>query len=283
MWADFRITVPGKWVLTGEHAVLRGGTAVALPHSEYHLTLQFKSLSEGKVLQIKPADAEKMIVEILESVREEWESEDRKFLMPSGVLTVESSIPIGAGLGSSAALCVALTRWMQAPLSIQETSFFEFATQLEHRFHGRSSGMDIAVILAHEPISYIRGRGPKSLGVSALPRFTFHDTGKRCRTNECIYRVDKLMEEDPSLGRKIDEMMGQASRKVMEGLIRFDAEKSGLDLVAEGMKQGQECFYQWQLIPGEAKRLEESLYKQGALAVKITGAGGGGMLVALWE
>jgi mevalonate kinase len=281
-WNDFKVTVPGKWVLTGEHSVLRGGTAIALPHPEYHLTLIFSPDKNSKGLHLKPNEAEKIVHEILESVKEEWEADDRKFIMPKGLLTIESSIPIGAGLGSSAALCVALTRWMQKPLNIEEKEVFTFATQLEHRFHGKSSGMDIAVILSDEPISYIRGRGPKALGIKKLPRFTFHDTTKRCRTNECIYRVEKIMEDDAALGRDIDEKMNQASRKIMEGLVRFDTDGTGIEQIREGMKMGQECFYEWRLVPGEAKRLEESLYNQGALAVKITGAGGGGMLAALW-
>jgi mevalonate kinase len=56
-----------------------------------------------------------------------------------------------------------------------------------------------------------------------------------------------------------------------------------LALIARSMKRAQECFATWQLIPGDAYRLAQDLERQGALAVKITGAGGGGFLVALWN
>ena len=42
-------------------------------------------------------------------------SADFHFKNPRGVLRIESTIPFGAGLGSSAALSVAVTRWMAEP------------------------------------------------------------------------------------------------------------------------------------------------------------------------
>lgn len=290
-WPSFQTRVRGKWILAGEHAVLRGATALALPHPENELVLEFRpggAASEG--LKIVPETAREVILEMLEAVSEDQQAQDRVFALPPGTLELRSSIPVGAGLGSSAALCVALSRWLSEPLRIPEPELFHFATQLEHRFHGRSSGMDVAVIASGEPISFVIPAGQSigratPLGIRRIPRFTFHDTGLRTRTSECVLRVEKLKEEDPVLAMKIDEAMGVATRLATEGLIRYDADGStqALGLIAQAMRQAQECFYSWQLVPGVAKRLEEELMGQGALAVKMTGAGGGGMVVALWS
>lgn len=284
-WHRFQTQVPGKWVLAGEHSVLRGTTAVALPHPEFGLTLNFEPNDDFKSLNVEPESAASLILELLQAVGEAWEADGRSFTYPTGTLKIESTIPMGAGLGSSAALCVAMTQWMAEPLSISESQQADFATQLEHRFHGKSSGMDVAVIFAREPISFVKGRGVKSLGVKQLPKFTFHDTQIRSRTSDCVLRVETFREESPTLAMKVDEAMGTASRIAMEGLIQFDAgrKKEGLGLIQKSMQMSQECFYSWELVPGETKRLEERLLADGALAVKLTGAGGGGMLVALWE
>lgn len=283
----FKTAVPGKWVLAGEHSVLRGGTAVALPHPELGLELSFTPSRDGKLV-VEPASANSVIQDILISIQEDQQSEDHAYSIPNGKLVIQSTIPMGAGLGSSAALCVALSRWLAESLSLKTSEDIQhFATRLEHRFHGRSSGMDVAVIACGEPISFSMpktGTGVNKLGIKKLPRFTFHDTGLRARTSDCVLKVEKFREEDPLLAMRVDEQMSAASRLVLEGLITYDAHPgaASLDYIARGMKLAQECFYSWQLIPGEAKRLQESLQAQGALAVKITGAGGGGMLVALW-
>lgn len=283
-WSEFQTRASGKWVLAGEHSVLRGATAVALPHPEFSLTLKF--IPENSKLEIDPPTAATVISEILDSVHEDYEKES-VFESPRGRLEIRSTIPIGAGLGSSAALCVAMSRWLAEPLGLgrDDAALFEFATRLEHRFHGRSSGMDVAVISAGEPVFFTIQNGAIPLGIQRLPKFTFHDTGLRCRTSECVVRVEKMREEDPILGHQIDEKMGASCRLATEGLVRYDSQPGGaaLDQIARAMKLGQECFYSWQLVPGAAKRLEEDLFRQGALAVKLTGAGGGGMLVALWD
>lgn len=283
-WVAFKTQVSGKWVLAGEHAVLRGATAVALPHRETSLILEFQP-EAALGLRVQPADALGFMGELMTSVAESWEADGRSFPKPNGTLTITSTIPIGAGLGSSAALCVALTRWMSGPLGISENQQTEFATHLEHRFHGRSSGMDVAVIAAGEPISFAMGKKITAIGVRKVPRFTFHDTGLRSRTSEAVVRVEKFREESPEIAMKVDEAMATASRKAMEGLVIYDAGdvQKGLAVLQEAMQQARECFYSWQLVPGEVRRIEEALLKQGALAVKLTGAGGGGMVVALWS
>jgi mevalonate kinase len=146
--------------------------------------------------------------------------------------------------------------------------------------------MDVAAIVAGEPISFTRTQKPGAtpLGVRKLPRFTFHDTGLRARTSDCVAKVEKLREKDLALATKLDEQMSAASGLALEGLVRYNASssKEALDLIASAMRHGQECFYAWDLIPAQAKEIQDKLMSQGALATKITGAGGGGMIVALW-
>jgi mevalonate kinase len=277
-WPSFSTQVPGKWVLAGEHSVLKGVSAVALPHREISLTLSFEPMDSE--FAVEPASAFHLIQELLNSVLTPM-----KLLPPRGQLKIESSIPIGAGLGSSAALCVALTRWMAEPLSLDPSVWVEFATQLEDRFHGKSSGMDVAVISSGEAVTFVRGRGVLPLGIVRLPMFTFHDTGIRSKTSDCVLKVENFRQADQAFGIRVDEAMAHASELAREGLVLFDSGQSrqGLQVLSDSMRKSQECFYSWGLVPDQARLIEKQLLAQGALAVKVTGAGGGGMLVALWD
>jgi mevalonate kinase len=280
----FQIRVPAKWILSGEHSVLRGGMAIALAHPEFGITLSFSPDRENQI-RVEPKSSEPLILELLESLKDRWAEEDRSFPRISGVLKLESTIPQGAGLGSSAALCVALTRWLSPLLQISEKDQTEFATSLEHRFHGRSSGMDVAAVFANEPISFFMSQGARSLGIKNIPTFKFHDTGLRARTSDCVIKVEKFREENPNFALQIDESMGLASREALDGLFKFNLgqKDDALKLIAQAMNRAQECFYSWQLVPSAAQHLQQNLIKEGALAVKLTGAGGGGMLVSLWN
>jgi mevalonate kinase len=283
-WRAFETRAPGKWVLAGEHAVLRGHEALALPHPDRGLSLRFEpsDATASAPLVIHPSEAETVIGEMLASIPEIL---DRAGSLPSGALNVASSVPVGAGLGSSAALCVAVTRWLAGPLGLADGELAEFATRLENRFHGQSSGMDIAVILAEAPVRFTRGGAVRCLGRGPLPRFTFHDTGLRASTRDCIARVEALGQSDSKEALRLDSLMGKATEEGARGLELFASGDlvAGLNGVARAMELSHECFEAWGLLSLDARRLRQELLSQGALGAKLTGAGGGGFVVALWN
>lgn len=283
-WAKFQTRVPGKWVLAGEHAVLKGAAAVAMPHPDLGLSLVFDPYAAEDTLSVWPPEANAVLNELLGTVGKNVEDSGLSLRYPHGKVQIESTIPVGAGLGSSAALCVALTQWVSSFLGLDGQKAVELATRLEDRFHGKSSGMDVAVISARQPIAYTMAQGIRPLGVKKLPKFSFHDTGLRSSTRTCIEKVEKFRHESPAVAKLVDQRMETASTGALQGLAAFDAgdHEKGLELISNSMKHARECFYSWELVPGEAHRIEENLLKQGALAVKLTGAGGGGMVVALW-
>jgi mevalonate kinase len=291
MWTNFHVRVPGKWVLAGEHAVLRGATAVALPHPEFSLELTFQPqvwsqpwATEEEFLKVAPDSASPLINEFLEGLKSEAAQKGATFPAPRGSLLLESSIPVGAGLGSSAALCVAFTRWVAGPLGLEEADLFEFARRLEDRFHGRSSGMDVAATSQGRPIVFTMAGGARPLEISKLPRFTFHDTGLRSRTSECVAKVNVFREAQPGPGEKLDQQMSEAAELAASGLLRYPIHaEEGLESLVRAMNLARGCFQGWDLVPPQIQKLEAELLKQGALAVKLTGAGAGGYVVALWK
>lgn len=292
IWPIFAVKIPGKWVLAGEHSVLRGGSALALPHPEFSLELSFNPGEDS--LSVYPSQAQYIIDELLSAIQKNLSHRLSHFTAPRGELRIASSIPVGAGLGSSAALCVALTRWVCEPLGIDESEQFEFARSLEHRFHGKSSGMDVAAAALGHPILFSMSAGAKTLALRRLPRFSFHDTKLRASTHDCIKIVEHFRSKNPPLSMQVDDAMDQATVRCLGGLTLYnrsgtdapthpDESEKALVALSDGMAQAQRCFEEWGLVPKSVGQLVEDLLSQGARAAKLTGAGGGGFVVALWS
>jgi mevalonate kinase len=144
--------------------------------------------------------------------------------------------------------------------------------------------MDVAVILAAEPVSFRMGEGARPLRIRKIPRFTFHDTGVRAMTRDCIEKVQAFRAESPQFSAEVDRRMSAASLKALEALQAYDSGQDGLALpaLASAVAQAHSCFEAWGLVPSQAGEIIQDLKSKGALACKLTGAGGGGMVVALW-
>ena len=270
----FSVTVPGKWVLAGEHSVIRGCPAVALPHPEFSLTLTFTPTS-APILVTEPEVLKTVMDPLLEkALRLRGISTECR---PRGLLSIQSSIPLGSGLGSSAALCVATARWLAEVFDIQNAELQRFATELEDSFHGKSSGMDVATCLAEAPILFTRGAPANAVFIKQLPNFKFFDTGYRCSTRECILKVEDWIKANAALAFEVDQKMARASELAHQGLSENDTRK-----IIQSMDLSWECYRTWGWIPPQAEAMREKLLSEGAAAVRLTGAGLGGYCVAFY-
>ncbi len=282
-WRNFSTEVPGKWVLAGEHTVLRGGRAIALPHPTFKLQLEFRP---GEThLSVEP-DLGLLVVQDLLRIAKSWLSSktSSEWSAPRGKLQITSSIPFGAGLGSSAALSVAVARWILSSFGLDRSMERDLARELENRFHGKSSGMDVAVVSIGEPILFSMIEGAVGLGLRRLPEFVFVDTGLRAVTKDCIEKVDEFRRKNPASGEELDQAMRLATDEILEGLREFnDTGKAGelKDRIAQGMARAGEVYRHWGLIPEEVETTFNRLGRDGIRSPRLTGAGGGGFIVGM--
>lgn len=277
--SEFGIELPAKWVLTGEHSVLRGKTAIAFPLSRYKLKLTYR---EQESFSITPNPFQSQIRKLMARALEYLKIPENAF--PNGEVEIESGIPIGAGLGSSAALCAAIARLVLWKTKSDLSLWVSLATHLEDFFHGKSSGMDVNVIIHGAPVAFSVSRGIEKLDVSgAAPAFEWYDSGFRGSTRDCIERVHHWQKQNPHLKDSFDVRMHEAGLLATEGLKVFSLNPGVGELkLKAAMELAQECFEQWGLVTPELLTQKFDLLKQGALAVKLTGAGLGGFWVALW-
>jgi len=95
--------------------------------------------------------------------------------------------------------------------------------------------------------------------------------------------VTEWKKSHPEEARIFDEKMGQATEVALSALVKFmEAPQESEIRLAQAMNSAQSCFEAWGLVPSELLEQKQELLKQGALAVKLTGAGLGGFWVALW-
>jgi len=277
--SDFSIELPAKWVLSGEHSVLRGKTALSFPHQPFVLKLSYR---DQATLNITANPFQSQIKSLIARSLEFLNQSEAAFR--SGEIDIQSQIPIGAGLGSSAALCAAIARLVLWKTRGDLSLWIPLSTHLEDVFHGKSSGMDVSTIALGRPILFsMKDQAMVLKNVGRLPRFELYDSGVRGLTRECVERVRYWHNQNPHMTELLDNQMDEATREALSGLQQFQTDEAqGERRIANAMNQAQACFETWGLLTPQLLSQKHELLKQGALAVKLTGAGLGGFWVALW-
>lgn len=287
-WSAYVTEVPGKWVLAGEHTVLRGGAAIALPHPDLKLRLEFRP--NDLDFRIEPTEADSVIQELLGVAKNWLANRGATYVPPQGILRLQSTIPFGAGFGSSAALSVAVANWVLSAALMDRALERELARKMEDQFHGKSSGMDVAVVSIGEPILFTMKEGAISLGLQHLPPFRFYDTGLRASTKDCIEKVEALRVGNAVLAAKLDSEMTIATQEALDGLRAYDqacdtlnsvAMAHALSGIARSMDRSREIYRQWGLEPMGSPTEKVVGDSRKSLHWRLTGAGCGGFFVGL--
>jgi mevalonate kinase len=199
----------------------------------------------------------------------------------NGVLVLVNRLPCGAGLGASAALCVALTRWLEGLELVAPAAMQPFARQLENLFHGESSGLDIAVTSSERAVMFSQDCGAREFKPAWIPGLFLSDSGARAVTRDCVAKVKSLLRQSPAEGESIDVDMRSAVEQCADSL--REHRHGACDALAEGINLACRCFRRWGLIEERLADHMEDLMLAGASATKPTGAGIGGFVLSLWN
>lgn len=276
---NFECITHGKWILVGEHAVIRGAPAVVFPFADRSLKLSYtlnKDPLHSEFYGPRGEELRLLFWGVLEHAFARLDV-DRRDLR--GLFRIESDLPIGGGLGASAALCVAVGRFCASQGWVRETELYDFSRSLENLFHGQSSGVDIAVVLKGKPLRFQRGEFT-DVNLAWTPEIYLSYCGSRGVTAECVERVGRLKISNPKLSERLDTQMADAVKLCEQAL---STPKGDVEELARAMDLARQCFEEWGLVKGDLETHMDFLKSKGAKAVKPTGSGAGGHVLSLWD
>jgi len=271
---------PGKVILLGEHAVVYGAPALAGALQRGVRAVGIPSTDTR--LQLPKGLKARMRAQLNEAFEAAAEATGR----PAIKVALESDLPISMGLGSSAALSVAVSRLLLRAAGRRDDarSVSGVALQMEQRFHGTPSGVDHACSVAGGLISYRRRPGAASgraqrLAVHSPLHLAVLLVGERSPTRTT---VASLRERKARWPERYERLFREIGRTAVDGH-RALAEDD-LAGLGDAMNVNHGLLVALGLSSASLDAAVHGLRAQGALGAKLTGAGGdGGAVIGLFE
>ena len=282
-------TAPGKVILFGEHAVVYGKPAVAVPVHSTRARAQVVDLPDDPAgwvrMEAPGTQLSSWLHEMPEAnplaaaVRLSLEDSGQK-LESALRITIESEIPVGAGMGSSAAVSVAVLRAVAAHLG-QELSaerVSDLAFIVEKLQHGTPSGIDNSVVAYERPLYFIPGQPPQFLRVGRPFTLMIGDSGDRLPTRESVAAVRERRSADP---QSFDRLFAEIAAISEQG--RRLIESGDTHQLGPLLDRNQTLLKAIGVSGKGLEQLIRAAKRAGALGAKLSGAGRGGIMIALVE
>ena len=273
----------GKWVLAGEYSVLRAGSALVYPLNYYYIDFTYKEFDHPLKIKRKGKHQIGLDFAVAPLLYKALKAINKQREELTGSLIIDGSIPFGAGLGASSTLCVGISYLFLHKKWIHKNQMKSFATALEDFFHGKSSGMDVTVVLEQKPILYQKSKPLKTLDkFKNTPLLFLSYSGGRASTSVGVSKVRRLFDKNWLTAEQIDKQMDQSVQLCLQALKETNKKKS-LSMLEKALNLGHNCFEKWSLLSYDLEQHIEYLKQKGALAVKPTGSGLGGYVISLWD
>ncbi len=193
-------------------------------------------------------------------------------------IKVESSIPVGVGLGSSASTAVSTIAAVGSLFGhdLSRDMIFDLAYHAERRVHGRPSGIDQTTVTYGGLLLFKTGVTFRKIQSSRPLSLVIGNTGIKRSTGEVVGRVTRLRESEPKyvelLADQVESIVSEAESALGTG----ELEKFG-----RLMNENQELLSKIGVSSKELDRLILASREGGALGAKLTGGGGGGCMISL--
>ena len=275
----------GKVILFGEHAVVYGRPAIAVPVTQVRAQAMVEGAAKGRGIaivaqdlgqtyslgQAPPDDPLRQIVVLT--------------LQRLGVglahdltITISSTIPIARGLGSGAAISTAIVRALSKYFDkeLSPRAISDLVYEVEKIHHGTPSGIDNTVIAFERPVYFVKSQTCEALRVKRPFIIIIADTGVQSPTKVAVAEVRRAWEREPSRYDRLFDQMGEVAIRARRAIERGEIEEMG-----HLMNKNHRLLRLIGVSSPELEDLVRAAREAGALGAKLSGAGRGGNMIAL--
>ncbi|MDP1713200.1 MAG: mevalonate kinase [Anaerolineales bacterium] len=287
-----KASAPGKIILFGEHAVVYGRPALAVPVTQVHADVEvLDSARHGIWIHAPIIDLHAELTSLPSG--HPIASVILKLFSTLGIssplgrgqgegleINISSTIPVASGLGSGAAVSVALIRALSSFLfhSLSDDEVNLLAYEIEKLHHGRPSGIDNTVITYNMPVYFIKGQPIETFKTGKPFTIVIGDTGIPALTKESVGDVRRLW-----LGNTnhFENIFNEIAQIVL--IARRSIESGKPELLGELMDHNHSLLQELTVSSPELDQLVIAARQAGALGAKLSGGGRGGNMIALTD
>ncbi len=287
-------SAPAKIILFGEHFVVYGEPAIVVAidkraraeaERRQDERLRFHSANlntscyfENGAFKVEQGDAKQVRFKF-EPVKLAVEKVLAVYGKNVGLdIRINSAIPVAAGLGSSAAVVASVTAAVAALLELEfsKQDIFRIAYEAEKIVHGTPSGVDPAIATFGGTLLFQVDTGFKPLEVKTDIPLVIGDTGVERSTRIQVEKVRETMDSFP----QITDPLRKAAREIVLRAVTA-LHENDLETLGRLMNINHALLYGIGVSDESLEWLANAARKAGALGAKLTGAGGGGCMIAL--
>ncbi len=291
----FTSTAPGKIILFGEHAVVYGYPALAVPVTKVRVraTVSARAIVSGDMGEesagvhvIAPGiglDSPWSALKPGGAVRAAVGSVFATLGMsqpPPCTIKVTSTIPIASGLGSGAAVSVAIIRalagFLGHPLPNEQVSALAYEVEKIH--HGTPSGIDNTVVTYAKPVFFVKDQPIATFTIPQPFTIIIGDTGISSPTKETVGDVRQAWQANPERYQRIFAAVGSIAKSARQAIESGHPKRLG-----PLMDENHYFLQEMGVSSPELDRLVNAAREAGALGAKLSGGGRGGNMIALVE
>lgn len=280
-------TAPGKIILFGEHAVVYGRPAIAVPVTQVQakVIITFEpTAAPGAVRLVSadtgldchlndlPADHPLAMAVTLTAARLGIPR------FPALRLMINSTIPIAAGLGSGAAVTAAMVRALSAAVghTLNNEQISQIAFQVDQKYHGTPSGIDNNVIAYAQPIYFVRGQPLQPLRAGQPFTIVIGNTGVASPTGAVVGDVRRRWQAEPDHYELLFNQIGEIAAQA-----RVAIETGAIPALGNLMTRNHALLQSLDVSSAALDRLVETALASDASGAKLCGGGRGGNMIAL--
>ena len=277
-------SAPAKIILFGEHFVVHGTKAIlAAIDKRVTVTTIF---TENKTIKIN-SELGTIEVPILSS-HEDVKNEFKPFVYLANKIinsepnvtgleiTIDSDIPIGVGLGSSSACCVAAAASISELFNkLSSEEILNLSIEAEKTLFPNTSGEDCTDCTYGGMIEYDQSSGTRKIESTFQINLVIANSMIPHSTKNSVERVSKFKENDEERFSKLCDLENGLIDEVITAMKNNDSTTLGLK-----MSENQKYLEEIQISNDTLRNMINSL-NQISLGSKITGAGDGGCIIAL--